>query len=131
MAIPNSHSIVPDFTRADAGLVLVTEWHTSGADQQRRAAAAALDAWRDDGGWPAGLLADCSLPGEDESTVLHYAQWSSEPRRVERVDAAVPGIEHREVTAYRRYRSTTPTTAASTTGCLVTLTVDFDAAHTR
>ena len=40
----------------------------------------------------------------------------------------MPGIEHRGVTAYRRYRDTTPLDAPPRTGCLVAVTVDFEAA---
>lgn len=125
-----------DLTRADAGLVLVGEWTVRDSERQRRAADAALDAWRHHG-WPDGLRAHHCLLGEDEHTVLHHLQWADEqaarafaatgkPAWAHFVDTAVPGIRHRRVTAYRRYRDSTPLQTPPPTGCLVTVAVDFE-----
>jgi hypothetical protein len=126
----------PGMDRASTGLVLVGEWRVADPDQQHRTADAALAAW-DITGWPTGLLAHSLLLGEDDGTVLHYLQWSGESacrgfawtgrnRWVRSVDAAVPGIGHRGVTAYRWYRSTTSLAAPPPAGCLVTVEVRFD-----
>lgn len=122
--------------RADAGLVLVGEWCVADPARQRDAADAALEAWRYRS-LPAGLLAHHCLLGEDGRTVVHYLQWDDDvaartfartgkPCWIQAVDSAVPGIRHRAVTAYRRYRDTAPLPAPPATGCLVTVTVDLD-----
>ncbi|MBO0838750.1 MAG: antibiotic biosynthesis monooxygenase [Actinobacteria bacterium] len=124
--------------RANAGLLLVGEWTTASGNDQRPAADAALDAWRDST-WPPGLLAHHCLLGEDGRTLLHYQQWTSSdacrafvatgrPLWLESVDAAVPGIQHRQATTYRLYRSTPKLDDAPSAGCLATVTVDFDGA---
>lgn len=131
-------SAVPDPTRADACLVLIGEWQVPDAGTGRRAADAALAAWRQHG-WPDGLRAHHCLLGEDGRTVLHYAQWADEeaartfagtgkPAWARSVDRAVPGVRHTRVTAYRRYRDTDRLSAPPSTGCLVTVTVTFDGA---
>lgn len=69
--------------------------------------------------------------------MLQYSQWADEsasrafagtdkPLWAHAVHTAVPGIEHRKVTAYRLYRNTTPVVEPPPTGCLVTVTIDFD-----
>ncbi|GIL27910.1 antibiotic biosynthesis monooxygenase [Actinocatenispora comari] len=126
---------VPDLARAGVGVVLIGEWGVRRGDQ-RRAADAVLAAWRESSP-PPGLLAYHCLLGEDAATVLHYQQWTDPdaPRRfvggerqrwLRAVRARLTGIEHRRVTAYRRYRSTGRAPAAPPTGCLVTVTVEFD-----
>jgi hypothetical protein len=73
---------------------------------------------------------------------VHFTQWTGQvaARAFTRsdkslwasaVDDAVPGIARLKVTAYRRYRSTTALTAPPPTGCLVTVTVDFDGPDPR
>lgn len=127
---------VPAVDRAAAGVILASEWRTADPGQQQRAADAALHAWRHSP-WPEGLIAHNCLLGEDGVTVLHYIQWSGEdaarafaaagkPQWARIVDESVPGIDHREATAYRLYRSTTLPGQAPSAGCLVTVTVDFD-----
>ena len=117
-------------------VILVGEWSLPGPEQQRRAADAALNAWRHIL-WPDGLIAYSCLLGEDERSVLHYSQWSGENaarvfasadkrRWAQAVDDSVPGIDRRGVTAYRLYRSTTPLDHAPPAGCLVTVTIGFD-----
>ena len=118
-------------------LVLIGEWSAPGPDAQRRAAEAALNAWRAHP-WPDGLLAHHCLLGEDGRAVVHHLRWADEaaarafagtgkPGWARTVDAAAPGITRHRVTAYRQYRTTTPLTAAPPAGCLVTVTVDLDA----
>lgn len=125
-----------ELTRADAGLVLVGEWTVPDPALQRDAADAALDAWRHRS-WPDGLCAHHCLLGEDGRTVLHHLQWADgaaarafaatgKPGWSRFVDAAVPGVRHRGVSAYRRYRDSTPLHAPPPTGCLVTVTIDFE-----
>jgi len=127
-----------DALRADAGLVLVGEWAVASQQDQRPAADAALAAWQD-GAWPVGLLAYHCLLGEDGGNLLHYQQWTSadacrafvatgRPRWLASVAAAVPGIQHRQATGYQRYRSTPRLDGAPATGCLATVSVDFDGA---
>lgn len=129
-------TVVPDIARADAGPSLVGEWRTGGPDEQRDTADAAMDAWRHTA-WPHGLLAHTCLLGEDERTVLHYSQWSNQNAArsfagtgktewIAAVRATVPEVEHRKVTAYRLYRNTTPLDEPPRTGCLVTVTIDFE-----
>lgn len=130
--------MLSDVLRADAGLVLVGEWAAASQQDQRPAADTALAAWQD-GAWPCGLLAYHCLLGEDGSSLLHYQRWTSvdacrafvatgRPRWLASVAAAVPGIQHRRATAYELYRSTPRLDAAPGTGCLATVTVDFDGA---
>lgn len=118
------------------GLVLVGAWSVSGPADQRRIADAALDAWRT-GPWPGGLLAYDCLLGEDERTVVHCSEWTDEAAArafagagksawLHAVHDAVPDIVHQKVTAYRRYRSTTPLPAPPPAGCVVTVTVDLE-----
>jgi hypothetical protein len=68
-------TMLSDALREDAVLVLMGQWTAPIGRDQRPAAEAALEAWRD-GTWPAGLLAHYCLLGEDGRTVLHYQQWS-------------------------------------------------------
>jgi hypothetical protein len=128
-------------TRDDAGLVLIGEWAVSDPELQRAAADAAVDAWGVHA-WPDGLRAHHCLLGEDGRTVLHHLQWADAPaarafaatgrpawKRF--VDDVVPGIMHRGATAYRRYRDTVALPTPPPTGCLVTVTVDFDGSDPR
>jgi hypothetical protein len=117
-------------------LVVIGEWTTARPEDQRPAADAALAAWHDVA-QPPGLLAHHCLLGEDGHSLLHYQQWTSpdscrafvgtdRQRWLQSVDSAVPGIHHHRATTYHIYRSTTPLAEAPPTGCLATITVDFD-----
>lgn len=132
-------SAVPVPGPAD-GVILAGEWRIADSGRQQSAAAAALEAWRHVPR-PEGLIAHSCMLGEDGCTLLHWSQWTGQDTArafagagkaawARAVDAAVPGIEHRKVTAYRPYRSTTPSAQASAAGCLVTVTVDFDGPDT-
>jgi hypothetical protein len=126
---------VPDMDRAGVGVVLIGEWGVR-PGAQRRAADAVFAAWRK-APPPPGLLAYHCLLGEDGVTVLHYQQWADpdaprafvagdRQRWLRAVRTRATGIEHRRVTAHRRYRSTRRMPAAPPTGCLVTVSVEFD-----
>jgi len=71
------------------------------------------------------------------STVLNYAQWTSDEahrefQRTDRpvlargVDEVVPGIERPGVTRYRLYRSFRPAGAPGPAGCIAVVTIQFD-----
>lgn len=130
-----------DLARTDTGLVLIGEWSVADPARQRDAADAAVAAWRHQA-WPDGLLAHHCLLGEDGRSLLHHLQWTDEsaartfagagkPDWSRFVGRAVSGIRHDGVTAYRRYRDTLPLTAPPPTGCVVTVTVDFDGPDPR
>ncbi|MGW0549965.1 hypothetical protein [Streptomyces altiplanensis] len=67
---------LPDPTRPDAGLVLISEWHTQGCEEQERVMSGVMDAWENTR-LPAAYLSRYCLEGTDGRTILNYAQWAN------------------------------------------------------
>lgn len=66
---------LPDPTRSDAGLVLISEWHTQGREKQERVMSGVMDAWENTR-LPTAYLSRYCLAGSDGRTILNYAQWT-------------------------------------------------------
>ncbi|MFC8229188.1 antibiotic biosynthesis monooxygenase [Streptomyces sp. NPDC057287] len=136
--MPSVHfGSVPDPARSDAGLVKVSTWDTGTPERQRRTVDAVREAWGSRE-WPhAGLLSYTVYTGEDERTLLHYSQWTSEDAyqhfvrtgrdaRNTDIDAAVPGIERLGLDTFELYRSGTRKGGSPEPGCVVTVDIRFD-----
>lgn len=127
---------LPPIPRPDVGLVLSSQWRLPTRESQQAAADAAMDAWKHVP-WPAGLLSYSCLLSDDGTTVTHYSQWTGDeahqafrrndpPERVQRILAAVPGIERQGVFAYRPFRSVVPGGPQRRPGCIVTVDISFE-----
>ncbi|MEV0089294.1 antibiotic biosynthesis monooxygenase [Saccharopolyspora sp. NPDC050642] len=133
-----STASLPDIVRADAGLVLMSEWTVGTPERQQAATAAAMSVW-DHLAWPDGLLSYSCLTSTDGDTLLHYSQWtdaaahagfkrSDPPERVQQIFAEVPGIERHGVVEYQRYRSLVLGDGRS--GCVVAVSFETDGHET-
>lgn len=118
---------VPEVTRADAGLVLMSTWTLDTPPRQRAAAEAAIEPWRHTP-LPAGMLSYHVMIGTDGATLLHYSQWKDEaalerrratdpPERVTRIDEEVPGIRRNGLTVYQLH-DTVPRMGSARTECV-------------
>ncbi|MET9924716.1 MULTISPECIES: antibiotic biosynthesis monooxygenase [unclassified Streptomyces] len=127
----------PDPGRADAGIVKASTWGVGTPERQRQVVDAIRKAW-ESRAWPhAGLLSYSVLVGEDGATLLHHSQWTGElayqdfvresrDARNDDIDAAVPGIERRDLHTYELYRSGLRTQGDSREpGCVVIVDVEF------
>ncbi|MFF2720697.1 antibiotic biosynthesis monooxygenase [Streptomyces sp. NPDC058011] len=127
----------PDPGRADAGIVKASTWDVGTPERQRQVVDAIRKAW-ESRAWPhAGLLSYSVLVGEDGATLLHHSQWTGElayqdfvresrDARNDDIDAAVPGIERRDLHTYELYRSGLRTQGDSREpGCVVIVDVEF------
>lgn len=134
-AIPNA---LPDITRPDVGIVLVSEWSLDTAERQRAVMDAAMAQWQHLL-WPEGLLSHHCFASTDATTVLHFSQWTSEdahsdfvrtdrPEYVRGVDEAVPGIVRHGVVRYRWYRTfgPQPDAAPRIPGCIIVVNIGAD-----
>ncbi|GAA2428550.1 antibiotic biosynthesis monooxygenase [Actinomadura vinacea] len=94
-----------------------SEWTVHSPQRQRKALDLQAEVWGE-ADWPEGLHSYTFYAGTDGSTILHYSQWrddqayrdfveSGRKPRMERVDAAVPGIERHDLAFYRLHRSLT------------------------
>ncbi|MEV4629192.1 hypothetical protein AB0J90_23310 [Micromonospora sp. NPDC049523] len=126
---------LPDLTRTDVGVALSSEWVLGTPDRQRAAADAIVSAWQD-APWPAGLLSYSIYLDTDGKLLRHYSQWADKAAfeqfthdgraaRVDRIDAAVPGIERRDLARYRIYRGNRADDGRIT-GAVVAVRVDTD-----
>jgi hypothetical protein len=134
--VTDNSRALPDISRPDAGLVLISEWTVATPERQRAAADAAMAAW-DEVAWPDGLLSHTALVSTDGETVLHYSQWTGEdahreylrtdpPERIRRIDQDVPGIERHGVVRHRRYRSLVLGDGDQRPGCIVVVRFETD-----
>jgi erythromycin esterase len=125
---------LPDITRPDTDIALVSEWTVNTPQRQRAVVETAIDTWEHD--WPEGLLSHNCFVGTEDITVLHFSQWSSEETAAEWVRTdhqawlreidAVADSEHHEIVPYRLYRSFVPGGPPHTRGCIVVITFDTD-----
>jgi hypothetical protein len=125
----------PDVTRADAGIVAVTEFDVGGADEQQRLFDASRAAWQTLP-WPETLLAISWLASLDGQRALAYVQWRDDsgfeafgrthrPVLSARLRESVPELQAPPAVLYRRYRSGAPAADAEP-GCIVAIAVEFD-----
>lgn len=127
---------LPDITRPDAELAVISEWSTGSPERQRASAQAAVAAWADEAR-PRGLLSENLLLSTDDSTVLHYAQWTDEAAHHEdlrtgrrcRIDDVVPHIAHRGTFEHRLHRSLV-LDRRSRPGCIVAVRFRSDSRET-
>jgi hypothetical protein len=105
---------LPDPTRPDAGLVLISEWQTQGREEQERVMSGVMDVWENTR-LPTAYLSRYCLEGSDGRTILNYAQWTNSdahrafaanPQNQQTLGSAIQGL----FTAgppgrYRLYRS--------------------------
>lgn len=125
----------PDPARTDAGLVLSSEWAVGNPELLVPTADAIIAAW-EKSPWPAGLLAYALYLDADGDLIRHYSQWTNRAAfvdfertgrkpRIERIDAAVPGIVRQDHAEYHLYRGSR-STADELPGSMVAVRVDTD-----
>lgn len=127
---------LPDLGRSDATVVMISEWAVGTEQRQSAAVNAIADAWR---GAPQAFapLSYSVFPSIDGDTLLHYSQWVSEDAfhdfvqsqrqsRIDKIDAAVPGIERYGLGSYQLYRSHLPVEPVPAAGCMVAIRVEAD-----
>lgn len=129
---------LPDLSRPDAHLVLLSTWTATPATQ-RAAADAALAWWAGPTG-PAGALTHTCLLGDDGRSVVHYSQWAEAGNleaflrtgtaELDAIAHAIEGLVVETPVVYRLYRSMTGADR-SATGCVVLVSVTFDYADQR
>lgn len=131
---------LPTIARADVGVAVVAHWNVTAGDQERLADAIVL-AWNR-ATWPEGLVSVTTLVSTDGESVLQYAQWTSADahRAFEhrhglewsrQVDETAPGATRQGPVTWRLHRSSGLREDASVPGCIVVVTVEFDAPDER
>jgi len=131
-----SSPALPVISRPGVGTILVSLWIVGSLERQRAAVDAMMAEYHRLGP-PAGLLSLSCFASPEGSTVLNYAQWTSDeahrefqradrPVLAQGVDEVVPGIERPGVTRYRLYRSFHPGGAPGQPGCIAVVTIHFD-----
>jgi hypothetical protein len=126
---------LPDITRPDVSLVVVSEWPAVRPDRQRTTADLILAAW-ERGPWPNDLLSQNAFLSSDGEAVLSYEQWKGTEAVPELVrtcgaargrgnDPAVHGLEPGGPVAYRLYCSAVRE-RVKVPGCIVVLSVTLD-----
>lgn len=98
----------PAIDRPDSDCVLIRVVRTADPKHQEAVLASAAEFWAS-GTWPAGLLTVSCFASSDGTSVLSYAQWSSETalRRSLATDAPnpdMPGTEPGTTVPFRLYR---------------------------
>ncbi|GAU65170.1 2-polyprenyl-3-methyl-6-methoxy-1,4-benzoquinol hydroxylase [Streptomyces sp. NBRC 110611] len=104
-----------ELVHPDAGTALISEWRT-GAPERSRAAADAMIGEFAAAETPSALLAQHLFLSTDGTSLLFYAQWTSDEdhlvwarahrdARVSRIDTLVPGIERPGLNRTRLRRS--------------------------
>jgi hypothetical protein len=122
-------------TRADAGIVAVSEFQVGGADRQQALFEASRAAW-EGLPWPETLLSIAWLASLDGQSALAYVQWRDDsefdaygrthrPILTARLRAACPELTPAPPVFYRRYRSGSRPDAPPA-GCIVAVSVEFD-----
>ncbi|MFF8280306.1 hypothetical protein ACF05T_30165 [Streptomyces lateritius] len=66
----------PEFGRPDAGLVLISEWHTHDAEHRLAVMDGIIDTWAK-ARLPEAFLSRHCLAGSDGRTILNVAQWTN------------------------------------------------------
>lgn len=129
--------VLPNLTRKDVGLILMSEWKTDGKSEQRKAVDAAMQVW-DHFPWPKGLLSYNCYLGNNGQSILHYSQWEDEesqgefvkndpPERMQEIMKSV-SIERQGLDKYHLYRSIVSDSAAIP-GCIVMVREEFEKAE--
>jgi hypothetical protein len=137
--IPLPSAAPPRIAHPDVGAAIVAHWNVT-PETQERLADAIIDAWSRTT-WPDGLVAVTTLVSLDGDAVLQYAQWTSlvahqafEQRHGEdwatHVATTAPQTTRQAPVTYRLYRSGVRE-HAPTPGCIVVVTVEFDAPDER
>jgi len=122
-------------TRADAGIVAVSEFQVGGADRQQALFEASRAAW-EGLPWPETLLSIAWLASLDGQSALAYVQWRDDsefdaygrthrPILTARLRAAFPELTPAPPVFYRRYRSGSRPDAPQA-GCIVAVSVEFE-----
>ncbi|MFD0903273.1 hypothetical protein [Actinomadura sediminis] len=124
-------NVLPEVTRPNVGTVMSSEWTVRTPERQLETVEILVDVWSDTSRWPDGLYTYSFYLGTDGSTVLHYSQWRDDQAyrdffqagrkpRVERIDAAVPGIERHDLAFYDLHRSVRAAPAGARPEAIVT-----------
>jgi len=122
----------PQFGTPHAGLVLISYWTVANPDDQRRAAAYAMDLWRETG-WPDGMLSHHLFAGHDGHTVMNFSCWtgdaafaaylaSDQPERARKIEAADVAITRDSIGRYRHYRTMPGSSSGARAGCYIAVT---------
>jgi hypothetical protein len=105
----------PDISRPDAGAVLIDQWDVGTRERQLAGADALARLWSS-APLPGGCLSLNLYVSDDGGSVLAYQQWTgheayrryAETARPPLTGEIAPGVDHREPTAYRLYRTGFP-----------------------
>ncbi|MFG2139314.1 antibiotic biosynthesis monooxygenase [Streptomyces sp. NPDC048650] len=122
----------PEIRRPDAGAVLISEWDAGSPEGRRAVVEGVAGAWARTP-LPAGLLSRVLFTGTDGSSVLNYAQWTSDAAHREFVRTEGTGLRERIAAVleggggvgnpgpgrFRLYRSLLPEGVPGTPGCVV------------
>jgi hypothetical protein len=111
-------SLLPDITRPDAGIAVVSRYRP--ADP-----AAITSEWKYIP-WPEALLSVNWLVSTDGETGLTYAQWTNHEAYQEFSRTNRPVKDRSEPIPYKLYRSATSAGPRRIPGCIVIVSVQFD-----
>ncbi|MEU9112009.1 antibiotic biosynthesis monooxygenase [Streptomyces sp. NPDC048483] len=134
---PSTHSafltdVFPQVRRPDAGAVLISEWDAGSPEGRRAVVDGVARAWAETP-LPAGFLSRVLFTGTDGTSVLNYAQWTSDTAHREFVRTEDTGLRERIAAVlagvgdvgntgpgrFRLYRSLPAEGVPGTPGCVV------------
>lgn len=127
---------LPDITRPDVGIVLVSQWTVGSPESQQALAEAIIAEWEREP-WPQALISFNGFLSTDGQTVLTYAQWTSDeahreferttrPTLIPGIVDAITGIERPEPVRYRLYRSYVSDGSPRVPGCIVVVSIEAE-----
>ncbi len=134
-----SHAVsdhLPEISRPDVGLAVVSQWTAGTRERQNAAAEAILAAW-ERVPWPEDLLSVTCFLSTDGEAVLTYAQWKNADAvaafrethgatLASAMEDAVHGLERSGPVPYRLYRSSGVRDGAPVPGCIVMVSIVFE-----
>ena len=116
-------------------MILLSEWRVTSFEEQKAATDATMSDWALLN-WPIGLLSYNSYLGTDNTTIVHYSQWTSQeamnefirvgfPDQVRRISARIPSIVSHGIATYHLQRSVTSVVTDKQPGCIVFVRASF------
>lgn len=131
-------SSLPNPSRPDAGVVVVSRW-TVGTTERQHAASDEFFSQLRQIPWPDGLVSINTYLSTDGQTVANYAQWTSVdsyqtfaashiPAIARSMERAVPGLQRSGPVLYRFFRGNSRGDQTRVPGCVVFVSVEFESA---
>ncbi|RAS64809.1 antibiotic biosynthesis monooxygenase [Lentzea atacamensis] len=115
---------LPDVSRPDAGLAVISPMYVGGSQQQSTVADEALARWTRTPA-PQGLVSLNVFTSLDNEALLAYAQWTDDDEYSAYIRTAARGpLDLVDAVRYRLFRSMSD--AAGEPGCVITATFDVD-----